>query len=71
MKFWGGGKEEEEHSEWSVLWRGFCFVLRVAWRVADFFPLRQCMAELLCNVLMQLLWRVMLRNDENLKGSEP
>jgi hypothetical protein len=22
----GGGKEEEEHFEWSILWRGFCFV---------------------------------------------
>ncbi len=52
-------------------WKGFCFVLAAAWRVADFFPLRQCFAELLCNVLMQLLWRVMLKNDENLKGSEP
>jgi hypothetical protein len=29
------------------------------------------LAELLYNVLMQLLWRVMLKNEENLKGSEP
>jgi len=66
----GGGKEDWEHSEWEVF-GVFCFVLVATWRVVNFFPLRQCLAELLCNVLMQSLWRVMLRNDENLKGSEP
>jgi hypothetical protein len=43
---------------------------RAAWRVADF-SATPGLAELLCNVLMQLLSRVMLRNEENLNGSEP
>jgi hypothetical protein len=48
----GEEKEKEEHSGWSVFgMKGvFCFVLMAAWRVDDFFLLRQCLAELMCNV---------------------
>jgi hypothetical protein len=34
-------------------------------------PLRQYHAEWLCNLWMQLAWKVTLRNDESSKGSEP
>jgi hypothetical protein len=47
------------------------FVLVAVRRVADFLPLRQCLAEFLCNLLMQLLWRMMPRSDEKSKRSEP
>jgi hypothetical protein len=46
-------------------------VLAAARRVADFFSLRQHLAERLCNLLMQCASKVMLRADENPKGSEP
>jgi len=36
-----------------------------------FFPLRQYHAERLCNLLMQLAWKLAPRNDESSKGSEP
>jgi len=36
-----------------------------------FLPLRQYHAERLCNLLMQLAWKVVPRNDESSKGSEP
>jgi hypothetical protein len=34
-------------------------------------PLRQYHAERLCNLWMQLAWKVTLKNDESSKGSEP
>jgi hypothetical protein len=67
----GGGKEEEEHSEWGSLMEGFLLGFGGLLGKLLIFLLRQCLVELLCDVLMQLLWRVMLRNYENLKGSEP
>jgi hypothetical protein len=36
-----------------------------------FLPLRQYHAKRLCNLLMQLAWKVAPRNDESSKGSEP
>jgi hypothetical protein len=36
-----------------------------------FLPLCQYHAKRLCNLLMQLAWKVALRNDESSKGSEP
>ncbi len=46
----------------------FCFVLAVAWLVVESFRYANNLVEQLCNVLMQLLWRAMPRNDENLRG---
>jgi hypothetical protein len=34
-------------------------------------PLCQYHVERLCNLWMQLAWKVTLRNDESSKGSEP
>jgi hypothetical protein len=36
-----------------------------------FLPLRQYHAKRLCNLLMQLTWKVAPKNDESSKGSEP
>jgi hypothetical protein len=44
---------------------------RAAQLVADFLPLRQHLAERLCNLLMQCANKVVLRADENSKGSDP
>jgi hypothetical protein len=68
-----GGKKRKirEHFGFFFVDGGVLLVFgRAAWRVADF-SAAPSLAELLCNVLMQWLWRVMLRNEENLKGSEP
>jgi hypothetical protein len=44
---------------------------RAAQLVVDFLSLRQHLVERLCNLLMQCANKVMLRADENSKGSEP
>jgi hypothetical protein len=44
---------------------------RAAQLVVDFLPLRQHLAERLCNLLMQCANKVMLKVDENSKGLEP
>ncbi len=46
----------------------FCFVLAAAWQVVESFRYASDLVEQLCNFLMQLLWRVMPRSDENLRG---
>ncbi len=60
-----GGKEEDQGAFLIVSGDGGVFLLvfgRAAWGVADFFA-APGLAELLCDVLMQLLWRVMLSID--------
>jgi hypothetical protein len=53
---------------WCVV---FFWCARAAQLVADFLPLCQHLAERLCNLLKQYANKVMMRADENSKGSEP
>jgi len=61
--FEGGGGDltekkgrQEQHSGWLIF--GFCFVLTAAWLVVETLRCASDFVEQLCNVLMQLIWRV-------------
>jgi hypothetical protein len=46
----------------------FCFFLAAVGPVIESLRYANDLVEQLYNLLMQLLWRVMLRSDENLRG---